>query len=74
MKRHLLWVLMVASLCAGCAASPVSEVRVLASDIARGEPTNVSCMPGDVRYCEVDVVDRQKHCACIDSRALHSPR
>jgi hypothetical protein len=74
MKRHLLWVLMVASLCAGCTARPVSEAQAIASGIARERASNDICRPGDVPFCEVDVVDRQKHCVCVEHGALFAPR
>jgi hypothetical protein len=73
MKRHLLWVLMVAWLCTGCAVRPASEAEVLASTIAREPPRQISCGISDVRYCDVDV-DGQRHCACVDNRALFHPR
>jgi hypothetical protein len=73
MKRQVLWVPLVLWLCAGCAARPVSEAQVLVSDIVRERPSNIVCKPRDVRYCEVDV-DAQKHCLCVDNRALFGPR
>jgi hypothetical protein len=74
MKPHLLWVLMVAWLCAGCTARPVSEAHVLASEIARARASNITCGQGDVRHCEVDMVDRQKHCTCVDAESVFGPR
>jgi hypothetical protein len=69
MKRQLLWVLVVASICAGCAARPVSEANGLASDIVNGRSSNATCMSGDLKYCEVDA-DGSRKCACIDHRSL----
>lgn len=73
MKRHMLWVLMVAWLCTGCAVRPASEAQTLASTIAREQPSQIRCEMGDVRYCEVEA-DGQKHCGCVDKRALSGLR
>jgi hypothetical protein len=73
MKPQLLWVLMVACVCAGCAARPMSEARVLASEIKRQPTTHLLCASGDVRYCEVDV-GKKKNCSCVDYRTLFRTR
>jgi hypothetical protein len=71
--KHVLWVLMVVALCAGCATRPASEAHALASDIVRGQSSNVSCGGGDIRYCKVEAGGR-KNCACLDYRSLYHRR
>jgi hypothetical protein len=69
MKPQLLWVLMVACVCAGCASRPVSEARALASEVVR-QPTNrMICNSGDIRYCDVDA-SGEKRCGCVEYRSL----
>jgi hypothetical protein len=73
MKSQLVWVVMAACLCSGCATRPASESQVLVSRIARDRPSTLSCAISDVRYCETDG-DGETRCACVDHRALFGIR
>lgn len=72
MRRTVLWALMVAAACAGCAGRPVTDGGVLVSKINRERAARLDCGPSAVRYCEIDLTD--KPCTCIDHQEIYRPR
>lgn len=73
MNRQLLWVLMVVSMCAGCAARPASDGQALAAKIVNQRPWIISCGAGEERVCEADV-DGQQRCGCVHHLELFGPQ
>ncbi len=79
MTRRLLFVLIAASLAAGCATQRAPDAKALTSDILGAAAAKRACVRGEVPYClakgtRINGTSQELRCECAPQGLLAAPR